>query len=910
MPSPLVALTLEQFTQLLHAAALRRRITEVHLHHTWRPRRQDFRGAATIEAIRRYHREQMRWQDIAQHLTIDPYGGLWPGRNWNLPPASQRGHNGTALEGPFMIEMIGDFDTGQDPFDGVQHDAAVSVVALLLHKFDLSRENVRFHRQLGSPKTCPGTGIDAEVLGGEIEAAHRKLAASKARRARSKGGGEPTPDQLLGAELIETPMAPVEAVDAEVPELGTAGRWINQAAAEAVADRQRDWRRMRALALGTRAVDPWAGLKPYVVNLALGQLSEEGQFRTTPADLEGIIDGLSEYCHEVEQPRLMLHAHGGLVAEGSALEYAAKVAPWWRDKGIYPVYFVWESGLLDILGQYVLGRRDLADWTSDPALEALLRVPGTLGWSGMKKSARLASSADSGDGHPGGARLFVDLLDAANRAGEFPKLEVHAVGHSAGSIFHAHLLPILTERNFPIQSLHFLAPAITVALFRERLVSLVANGNIRRLHQFTMDDRAERADDCMKVYRKSLLYLVSRAFEPPGNRAILGLDRSLRANPDLAELFGLDGAAGGQPRAELQFSSLDDDRPANPLTAALRHGDFDNDPATMSSVLRRVLGVEDNTQFGRYDFPYAILPRSLADLPPPGGQSPLAATDAGASDRPASAPDGRGRRALCVGINQYPSAPLSGCVADARAWGGELERLGFSVQYLLDGRATRAALLDALNGMLARASAGDVLVFQYSGHGTQMPDEDGDEADRLDEAFVPVDYVSGRLLLDDDLAEVLAGVPPGVQFTLFMDCCHSGTNSRFAPLYGARTSGQERVRWLPPTPELVRAHQAFRRTIGEPPRGIKELSAPRVAHLAACQDQEFAWETGSSGDFTSAATRLLGAAAARGDTNEAFMAAIRAEVALRGRQHPMMMTPAPDMIGRPLLGPLVVDGKT
>jgi hypothetical protein len=42
MPSPLVAFTLEQFTQLLQAAALRRRITEVHLHHTWRPRRRDF----------------------------------------------------------------------------------------------------------------------------------------------------------------------------------------------------------------------------------------------------------------------------------------------------------------------------------------------------------------------------------------------------------------------------------------------------------------------------------------------------------------------------------------------------------------------------------------------------------------------------------------------------------------------------------------------------------------------------------------------------------------------------------------------------------------------------------------------------------------------------------------------------
>ena len=905
MPDPLVALTLDQFALLLQAAQLRREITAVHLHHTWRPRRRDFRGAATIDAMRRYHVQQLGWHDIAQHLTIDPYGGLWPGRNWNLPPASQRGENGTGQAGPFMIEMIGDFDTGHDPFDGDQHDAAVSVVALLRKRFKLSGKAVRFHRQLGSPKTCPGTSIDYDALSREIEAARNALPATRARAARSGARNEPPADQLLGSEVLDMPRAGPDIVDAEAPESAEVGRWINQAASAIVANRQREWRQIRSLALGSRAADPWVGIKPYVINLALGQLSEEGQFRTTPADLAGIVDGLDEYCHEVDQPRLMLHAHGGLVSETPALEYAAKVAPWWRDKGIYPVFFVWESGLLEILGQYVLGRRDIADHTSDPLVEALLRVPGTLAWSGMKKSARLASSVDSGDGHPGGARLFVDLLSAAMLAGQLAKLEVHAVGHSAGSIFHAHLLPLLAERGLPVESLSFLAPAITVALFQQRLAPLIANGTIRRLHQFTMDDRAEQADDCMKVYRKSLLYLVSRAFEPEDNRSIVGMERFLRSEPAMATLFGLKPGANTRARAELQLSHLDDDTPANRLTEALRHGDFDNDPATMSSVLRRILQVDDSTMLGRHDFPYAILPRSLADVPLPGAQAPFpasGATDGGPSPGAAA----RGRRALCVGIDKYPDpdAVLAGCVGDAQAWARVLGPLGFSVQSLFNEQATRQAMLDALKAMLAAAAPGDVLVFQYSGHGTQMPDEDGDEADRFDEAFVPHDYQEGHLLLDDDLAEVLAGVPAGVQFTLFMDCCHSGTNSRFAPLFGARGMGVERVRWLPPTPEVVRAHQTFRRRTPQAARGIQELSAPRVAHLAACQDQEYAWESGRGGDFTNAATRLLEAAVRRGDTNEAFLAAVRSDVAARGRQHPMMMTPSPEMIGRPLLSPL------
>src|SRR5262245_30744499 len=104
MATPIRRLTVAQFTLLALPSQLTRKLVEVHLHHTWRPRREDFRGLATIEAMRRVHIEQNGWSDIAQHLTVDPQGGLWTGRNWNLAPASAVGHNGTSQEGPFMIE--------------------------------------------------------------------------------------------------------------------------------------------------------------------------------------------------------------------------------------------------------------------------------------------------------------------------------------------------------------------------------------------------------------------------------------------------------------------------------------------------------------------------------------------------------------------------------------------------------------------------------------------------------------------------------------------------------------------------------------------------------------------------------------------------------------------------------------
>jgi hypothetical protein len=79
----------------------------------WRPRQRDYKGLATIEAMWRHHTETNRWSDIAQHVTVAPDGTIWLCRNFNWAPASAAGFNGNSTSGPFMIEMIGDFDIGR-----------------------------------------------------------------------------------------------------------------------------------------------------------------------------------------------------------------------------------------------------------------------------------------------------------------------------------------------------------------------------------------------------------------------------------------------------------------------------------------------------------------------------------------------------------------------------------------------------------------------------------------------------------------------------------------------------------------------------------------------------------------------------------------------------------------------------
>src|SRR5690606_22882722 len=201
-------------------------------------------------------------------------------------------------------------------------------------------------------------------------------------------------------------------------------------------------------------------------------------------------------------------------------------------------------------------------------------------------------------------------------------------------------------------------------------------------------------------------------------------------------------------------------KPQNDATQAKQHGAFDNDPATMASVLKIIAGVEPGTPF------------------------PVASERAFSIDRVASALDVQGHafglsiggdrggskrlRALCVGIDEYRDNALEGCVRDAKTWARALSDLRFDVKTLLNGAATRDAVLAALKQLIESARPGDHLVFQYSGHGTQVEDLNGDESDRYDEALVPVDYHTGALLLDDDLADVYRSVPDGVVLTLFM----------------------------------------------------------------------------------------------------------------------------------------------
>ncbi len=140
--------------------------------------------------------------------------------------------------------------------------------------------------------------------------------------------------------------------------------------------------------------------------------------------------------------------------------------------------------------------------------------------------------------------------------------------------------------------------------------------------------------------------------------------------------------------------------------------------------------------------------------------------------------------ALCIGINDYPGtgSDLSGCINDAADWAKLLSQKGFTVTRMLDKEATGKNIREAIKAMIEGAVKGDTVFFQYSGHGTYIPDKDGDESDGTDECLCPYDLYTKGPITDDELNDLFTAKKNGVKLVLFSDSCHSGTVTRFADI--------------------------------------------------------------------------------------------------------------------------------
>jgi Papain family cysteine protease len=347
-------------------------------------------------------------------------------------------------------------------------------------------------------------------------------------------------------------------------------------------------------------------IRPHVVSIGNnGRLRNTGNLATGPDQVRHIFrNDFPRITQGWKKRRIVLYAHGGLVSEESALQRVTEYRQAMLDAQCYPVAFVWrtdfwstlknmledavgrrkQEGVLDSAKDFMLDRLD-------DALEPLARsLSGKASWDEMKENALAATqSAD------GGARLVLDEVAALLRAD--PGIELHLVAHSAGSIFHAPLLQRLTASaadgglGLPVASCTLWAPACTMGLFEQTYAPALRSGALARAALYTLTDAAERDDHCARIYNKSLLYLVSHAFEArpriplmrPDGEPLLGMAKFVERSATVKALLKSGQMVWGQSPNALPAT-------ASCAAAARAHGDFDDDAATVQSSLAWIVG--------------------------------------------------------------------------------------------------------------------------------------------------------------------------------------------------------------------------------------------------------------------------------------------------------------------------------
>lgn len=340
---------------------------------------------------------------------------------------------------------------------------------------------------------------------------------------------------------------------------------------------------------------------PFIIDMENnGRLSNTGQFRTRDSDISALVnDHLAKACavwklRDNDPVDIAIYAHGGLTSEEAAAETAARWIPALYERRIFPIFLMWETDLWSTLRNRL---KDMAEEQPRPAaglmegmrrwwnarLERLFAVPGTAIWAEMKQNAE----AISRDQASGGVKLYREFQSSAYCLKK-DRIRLHLIGHSAGSIVHSYVISSLCAKGWSFDSLNLMAPAVDVPTFERTVLPEFKSGRVKRLNEFHLTDEMELKDPTCQAllgYGHSLLYLVSRSFEKkPRREGRQDNEEAVREVPILGMQKHFAKASRGLDPKRVTLS-LAPGSASNSTT----HGGFDDDEATMNSVIAAIL---------------------------------------------------------------------------------------------------------------------------------------------------------------------------------------------------------------------------------------------------------------------------------------------------------------------------------
>lgn len=221
--------------------------------------------------------------------------------------------------------------------------------------------------------------------------------------------------------------------------------------------------------------------------------------------------------------------------------------------------------------------------------------------------------------------------------------------------------------------------------------------------------------------------------------------------------------------------------------------------------------------------------------------------------------------ALIVGVSDYANfgneigGDLPGARNDARDWRDVLvAQKGFApenIHMILDLEATRARIVSEFKEWLPSVvKPGDMVVFVFAGHGSQIWDTNGDEEDGLDETLCPTDVVKGDSrndIPDDELNALLKGIPTD-NVVVVLDNCHAGSGTRSVTPFSRPRSLARNATDDVPKPDGA-TNGKVTTTADAKPASVLEIAASQADEVAV--DAEWPGAGGEPSTFNGAFTR-------------------------------------------------------
>ncbi|MCP4625976.1 MAG: DUF4384 domain-containing protein [bacterium] len=231
-------------------------------------------------------------------------------------------------------------------------------------------------------------------------------------------------------------------------------------------------------------------------------------------------------------------------------------------------------------------------------------------------------------------------------------------------------------------------------------------------------------------------------------------------------------------------------------------------------------------------------------------------------------------RALLIGVGRYVhfDNKLRGIDLDLDMMSETAQLMGFpksGIKVLKHEQATAAAVHQTFENWLMRGlQPEDRVLIYFSGHGSQVPDENNDEPDQLDEVLLLYDTLPtvrnthptlNGVLHDDRFGKMLARIKSR-NILVILDACHSGSATRGLSLMPHSIpvkDAQVKYLYYSPLPPAAGSGGKFDLMVPESVAG----KPARYVAITACRDNEKTVATSQGSIFTLALRQAVRSAA-------------------------------------------------